>query len=926
MIGVCQHITSQKVGTKMPDSLLPSLMLEIAAAETFETALSLTVQRICQATDWDYAEVWIPNANGTYLQCSQAEFRTDSEAITQFRTHSLEFIFPRNIGWPGRLWEGKISQWYADVSQLPEQVFPRVKLAKQVGIRTGFGIPVLIENNVVAVFLFFMFKSTPETSDKIEPIKKSISEVSVLLHHKQTEQRLQDSNEKYRSIFENAVEGIFQTTADGRYVTVNPMLARIYGYISPEEMMANLTDIEHQLYVDSQRRADFRDLLQKQDAVWGFESEIYRKNGEKIWISECARRLRNSRGDVIGYEGTVVDITQRKQAEIELLKRDRLLEAVAEAMNELLLNQDRKEAVISGLAKLGLATAVHRVYICTKIPNRHQVKLAHPPILVMEYEWTADGVVSAKTAESVSISADSNIFRRLLTGETVTVLADQISSGDRQIFSYADVVSSLLVPIMVNGEFFGYVGFDDCETARSWSHTEASILVAIAGSIGGALQRHQQEALIHYQAFHDLLTGLPNRQQLERRLPEILTTAQQQEEKVALMFVDLDRFKIINDTLGHPVGDQLLQIAAERLQHSLREHDMIVRWGGDEFIVILNQIMTQIDTSHIAQRIVNSMQRPFHIDRHQLHVSCSIGIALYPEDGIDPPTLMQNADLALYRVKETGRNGYEFYNPYMNSQISQSLLLENDAEAALKQQEFRLSYQPLIDLKTSQVTGLEALLRWDHPQQGLLEAEKFIPALEKHRAILSLGRWVLATACVQTRVWQKVGLPPVRMWVNLSTPEFHQQNLLGIVTEILQETGISPEWLGFEINEATVMKDLAFTTERLHQLAEMGIAIGLDNFGSGFISLMALKNLPFERVKLARFFVKNVADNPQDVAILRTMIDLGHQFGFQAIVQGIETQAQQDVVLTLDCEQIQGKFVSPPLFPGDAMRLFKFPV
>ncbi len=932
MTGICQNITANNLVKKMPDSLLHSLMLEIAAAENLETALSATVKRICQATNWDYGEVWIPNPSSTYLQCSQAVFGTESEAIAQFRTRSLDFIFPPNIGWPGRLWVRKKAQWYPDVSQLSGRVFSRVELAKKAGIKAGFGFPLLIDNHVVAVLLFFMFKSTSKNLSQIGLIENSIFRVSVLLHHKQTQQKLQDANEKYRSIFENAVEGIFQTTADGRYVTVNPMLAKIYGYNSPEDMMVNITDIKHQLYVDPQRRNEFRHLLDKQDAVWGFESEIYRKNGEIIWISESARRLRNSRGEVIGYEGTVVDITQRKQAEIELLKRDRLLEGVAQAMNELLLNQDRKEAVISGLGRLGIAAAVHRVYICTKRQNfdRHCNQSAKKANLVMEYEWTADGVATAKTADSVSISADSKIFPRLLQGETVTVLTEQMSPGDRQVFGYADVMSSLLVPIIVKGKFFGYVGFDDCEKARSWSKSEASILVAIAGSIGGALQRHQQEALIHHQAFHDLLTNLPNRQQLEKRLPQMLAIARQQQKQVALMFVDLDRFKIINDTLGHPVGDRVLQIAAERLKNSLREHDMIVRWGGDEFILIVNKISTLIDVKHIAQRVVASMQQPFHIEDHledhQLELSCSIGIALYPEDGIDTSTLMQNADLALYRVKETGRNGYEFYTPYMDSQISESLLLENDAEAALKQQEFLLDYQPLINPKTNQVTGIEALVRWEHPEQGLLRAEKFIPLLEKHHAILNLGRWVLQTACSQNYLWQKIGLPPVRMWVNLSAPEFEQKNLLAIVTEVLHETGLSPEWLGLEINESTAMKDLDLSTDRLHQLHQMKISLALDNFGSGFIPLIALKQLPFDRIKLARAFVQDLANHPQEVAILRTMIDLGHQFGFQVVVQGIETQAQQAVVSTLDCEQIQGEFVSPPLFACDAIRLFQFPI
>ncbi len=925
MTAIFQENRANKL-IKMEQSLLPRLILEIAAAENLETALGILVEIICEVTDWDYGEVWMPSASGAYLQYSQAGCKRNSLAIEQFKTHSLEFIFPPNIGLPGRLWVSQQPEWYPDVSKLSKKVFSRVELAKRLGMKTGFGWPILISNQVVAVIVFFMFKSQLENPSQLGVIHHLTPQLTVLLHQKQTEKRLKDATEKYRSIFENAVEGIFQTTVDGHYLTVNPMLATIYGYDSPAEMMASLTDIERQLYVNPQRRKEFRRILETQDAVWGFESEVYRKDGQVIWISECARKIRNASGEVVGYEGTVVDITQRKQAEIELIKRDCLLEAVAAAMNELLLNSDHREAVRRGLGKLGEAVEVHRVYVCIEGKNSDRPpETADRPILIMEYEWTSAGIPSAKTADRVTIPADSDIFPRLLAGEVVTALTERMSPGDRAVFSYTDVVSSLLVPIIVQEKFLGYVGFDDCQTARSWSKSEVSILVAIAGSIGGAIQRHQQEVVIHHQAFHDLLTGLPNRQHLEKFLPKMLAKAQQEEEKIAFMFIDLDRFKIINDTLGHGVGDQLLQQVAKRLKRSLREQDMIIRWGGDEFIVILNHIHHSEDAQHIAQRIINSIQESFFIEEHQLHISCSIGIAMYPKDGIDSPTLMQNADLALYRVKETGRNSYEFYTPYMNSEIPESLLLANHAEAALKQQEFLLVYQPLIHAKTGIISGVEALLRWKHPELGLLPAEKFIRLLEQDSVILKLGKLVLEMACTQRHSWQNLGWPEFKIWVNLSRAEFQQHNLLEILAEVCHRTGITPDCLGLEINESTAMKDLEFTRHRLHQLHFMGISLALDNFGSGFVSLSALKSLPFDRLKIARSFVQNLGENPQDVATLRTMVDLGRQFGFQVVVQGIETPAQQAVLTTLDCQEIQGEFFSPPLFASDATRLFTLP-
>lgn len=918
--------------TTMYENLLPRLVLEIAAAENLETALSIAVERICEATEWDYGEVWMPSAKGDYLECSQVTFKHDSLEIAQFKTHNLEFIFPRNNGLPGRIWVSKQPEYYPDISQVSKQVFSRVEIAKKLGIKSGLAWPIILEDEVVAVMLFFMFKSPPKTPVKLDLIQNLMPHLKVLLNQKKTEKELKDTTEKYRSIFENAVEGIFQTTADGRYLTVNPMLATIYGYDSPEEMIATLTDIEHQLYVNPQRRKEFRQLLEKQDAVWGFESEIYRKDGQIIWISECARKIRNAAGEIIGYEGTVVDITQRKQAEIELLKRDRLLETVAAAMNELLLNPNHREAVNRGLGKLGEAVGVDRVYVCIERKNGDMNSdltadpIANQPSLIMEYEWTAEGISSAKTADYIIVPKDSKIFPCLLAGEPLTILTDQVSPSDRAAFGYPDVVSSLLVPIIVQEKFFGYVGFDDCKIPRSWSKSEASILVAIAGSIGGAIQRHQQEILIHHQAFHDLLTGLPNRQHLQESLPKMLAIAQQQEQKVAFLFIDLDRFKIINDTLGHGVGDQLLQMVALRLKHSLREDDMIIRWGGDEFIVILNHIHHSVDAGNIAQRIINSIQQSFLIDEHQLYVSCSIGIAIYPEDGIDSSTLMQNADLALYRVKETGRNSYEFYTPYMHSEISESLLLGTNVEQALKQEEFILYYQPLFHPKTWEINGVEALIRWQHPTLGLLPAEKFIPLLEENGFMVNLSRWILASVCQQLSIWETIGWPPFKVWVNLSTAEFQQHNLLMILDDLLQATGVNPEWLGLEISETTAMQDVNFTRHRLQQLHQMGITLALDNFGTGFVSLTALKSLPFDRIKIARSFVKEVANNSQELAMLSTMIEFGKQLGCKVVVQGIETAAQKEILATLDCHEIQGNFLSPPLVASEASNLFSWPL
>lgn len=482
---------------------------------------------------------------------------------------------------------------------------------------------------------------------------------------------------KYRNIFENVVEGIFQTTLEGRYLTVNPMLARIYGYNSAAELMATIIDIEHQLYVEPNRRFQFQQLLQQEDAVWGFESQVYRKDGSIIWISESARVIRDAQGQLLGYEGIVEDITQRKQAEAELLQRDSLLEGVAAAMNHLLTHHQYDTAIANALTALGMATNVDRVYIyepqfCLGIDEKS---------MSIRFEWMREVAALSEEGESDRAnppywpyligraSALSDWYNILAAGGSISGSLRDFSEAEREILQHCGITSLLIVPIRVDHQFWGYIGFDNYQTERKWSEAEASILMAMATSIGGALQRQRAEAKIRYQAFHDLLTDLPNRTLLNDRMILALDEAAQNNGQLAIMLIDLDRFKAINDTLGHAVGDRLLITATQRLKGCLRAGDTLARWGGDEFTLLLPQIHSLEDALKVAERMVNALKPAFELDGHQLYITSSIGIAVYPQDGTDIQTLFKNADAALYRAKAEGRNNYKVYAPEQKIEV-----------------------------------------------------------------------------------------------------------------------------------------------------------------------------------------------------------------------------------------------------------------
>lgn len=725
---------------------------------------------------------------------------------------------------------------------------------------------------------------------------------------KQAEEAVRKIEQKYRNIVENAVEGIFQTTPDGQYLTVNPMLAVIYGYNSPVELIASITDITSQLYVDPQRRLEFKQILQAKDAVWGFESEVYRKDGQIIWISESARAVRDENGTLLGYEGTVVDITQRKQAEAELQKRDKLLEGVATAMTHLLTSTDYSTAIDRVLETLGEVTGIDRIYI---------------------YEQHTD----LKTKQDVAtLRFDWNRFLRQREGEDTVILNRNkpeilclcipgYPCSECFICQQKPPLSQLIVPIFVDDISWGYITFEDYSQERQWSSGEESILTAMAASIGGTIERQRAEDTIRYQAFHDLLTGLPNRNSLNENLSSALTKANKRRDKMAVMFIDLDRFKTINDTLGHAVGDRLLQKATQRLKCCVRSGDLIARWGGDEFTLLLPQISTIDDATKIAQRILDILKPAFSLEGHQLYISSSIGIAIYPEHGENAKTLLKNADAALYRAKAEGRNNYQIYVPTMTSQATELLELENGLHKALEQQQFFLYYQPRVDTKTGNITSMEALVRWKHPQYGQVLPKTFISLAEENGLIVPLGNWVLRTACHQNKAWQDAGLPRIRVAVNISLRQLQQANFIDTIAEILAETGLKPQFLELEITETAAMQNAGFAREVLRHLVNMGCHITLDDFGTGYSSLNYLKTFPLHTLKIHESFLQDLTVSSADTAIVSTIVALGGGLNLSVVAEGVETFAQMEYLQSLQCQQMQGYLFSHPLPAPEAKKL-----
>ena len=464
-----------------------------------------------------------------------------------------------------------------------------------------------------------------------------------------------------------------------------------------------------------------------------------------------------------------------------------------------------------------------------------------------------------------------------------------------------------------------------CEIKKGQAHVWSLDDIKLAKSIGTHLymsvMQKRVESTIRHQASHDLLTGLPNRGLFYDRLSLELINAQRHGEHLAVMFLDLDRFKLVNDTLGHAAGDQLLQSMAQRLQSSLREGDTLARWAGDEFTMLLPQIGSSQTAVRIAQRILDTLSQPFELDKQELHIKASIGIVFAPYDGEDAETLLKNADTAMYRAKQLGKNNYQLYAPSMNTKARERLSLENNLHKALEREEFLLYYQPQVNLYTGQIVGMEALIRWQRNDGELIAPDQFIPLAEETGLIISIGEWVLRTACAQSRAWQKLGLPPFRIAVNLSARQFQQHNLVETIAQVLQETQLEPKYLELEITESIAIQDIEFTISVLKQLRTMGIHISMDDFGTGYSSLSALRHFPLCTLKIDRSFVQFLMTNSSDVAIITAIIALGRGLDLRVIAEGVETVEQLQFLRLANCDDVQGYFISKPL-PPDAAAQF----
>ncbi len=447
-------------------------------------------------------------------------------------------------------------------------------------------------------------------------------------------------------------------------------------------------------------------------------------------------------------------------------------------------------------------------------------------------------------------------------------------------------------------------------------------VVALLGRLSWRLQQERTRVMeeriehahrVEYLAFHDNLTDLPNRAFFTRLLTQGMQQARRYNRNLALLFLDLDRFKTINDSLGHDAGDELLQEIGRRLQGAVRESDIVARLGGDEFVVLLPEIQSGNQVSPVAEKILAAVAKPFRLVGQEFRVTVSIGITLFPGDGEDEQSLMKNADVAMYYAKEQGKNNYQFYSEELNADSLERLALESSLRSALEREEFRLYYQAKRNMNSGKVTGMEALLRWEHPEIGLILPMQFIPLAEDTGLIIPIGRWVFRTACQQNVAWQKEGFPPLSMAINLSARQFIDEHLLDDIKLALKESGMDPRLLEVEITESMVMRDMEQTIGILNDLKRMGVRVAIDDFGTGYSSLSTLKQFPLDTIKIDRSFIHDVVRSAEDKGLTEAIIAVGRSLSLTVVAEGVETMDQFDFLRTHSCDEFQGFYGNEPM-------------
>lgn len=689
---------------------------------------------------------------------------------------------------------------------------------------------------------------------KGESLKRTAGEMELEVAHRQYDPHLSD-------FLEQAAVAITRLNLDGVLVDVNQKFCDMLRYDRSELIGKAVNDIA---YPDDRERiselnALFVDCEMKSSAS---EKRFVRKDGTLMWARQVVSVGRDGTGAPCYFVSVIEDISESKQTQIALQQSEEQFRQLAAHIPQVFWIGDiaqRKLVYVSPAAKDLFGRSLEEIY-------------ASPRTLIRAvHKHDRQRLISAR--RSAAGGSYDEVVRVVRPDGTMRWVRDRA-------FPVRDA---------------------DGKPYR------------IAGIAEDITERRESEERLIYLAHYDALTNLPNRLLFYDRLGHAIALARRNQWIVGVMFIDVDRFKYVNDTLGHAIGDRLLQKVSERLIKAVRSEDTIGRLGGDEFAVVLSNLGAPQDAEAVAHKIIQSIDDPFQLDGGEVYVTASIGITLYPIDGLDQDTLLKNADLAMYRAKEEGRNTYARYFPDMNRQNAGRLDMQAMLRRALERKEFVVYYQPRVNVQTNHIVGAEALIRWNSPELGFVSPEEFIPIAEEIGLIVPIGEWVLRTACAQNAAWQAAGYTPLLMSVNFSARQFREKNLAETIVKVLDETGLQAHYLDLEITESLIMSHANSTLALLQKLHRLGVGFSIDDFGTGYSSLAYLKRFPVQSLKIDKSFVRDLISDADDAAIVSAIVAMAKSLKLKVIAEGVETKGQLDYLSTLYCNEYQGYYFSRPV-------------
>ena len=629
-------------------------------------------------------------------------------------------------------------------------------------------------------------------------------------------------------------------------------------------------------WADRVDRGDLKKILSllgkyEREKIKYFENihRLKHRDGHWIWVLGRAQIIYDENGEKVRMVGTHTDITEEKELQLKNFYQSQMIEQI----NDSVITTDLKGNIVSwnsGSEKTfgysedeAIGKNIAMLYCEEDIPTLKE----YIPTLIETGVLNTDLYLVKKSKELIPISF------------SLSLLKDQ--SG---------------VPI-------GIIGINKDISKRKKAEDEL----------------HEQRSILYYQAHHDALTGLPNRVLFFDRLEQGIIKAERHTEGLVLFFIDLDKFKHINDSLGHVTGDSVLKIISKRLQDIVRKEDTVARLSGDEFTVIIEELKKPQDTTIIAEKILKTLQEPIHIENHQLYVSGSLGISIYPEDATDAQNLLKYADTAMYKAKEKGRNNFQFYSSDMTEYAMKRIAMKTSLRQAIDKKEFIIYYQPQVNSCNNELVGMEALVRWKHPTMGILIPDQFIPLAEETGMIIEIDRWVMRTSMIQISHWYKEGLKPGVLGLNLSVNQLESNDFIPLIKESIEAYAFKAEWLELEITEGQMLTKTEDVIFKLREISDLGVGISIDDFGTGYSSLSLLKRLPIHRLKIDQSFIQDIPDDEEDIAIVNAIIALAESLNLDLVAEGVETSEQKEFLMNNGCINMQGYYFSHPV-PAEEMR------